>query len=276
MVGASKRVYHGAVSTHSRPKAAGSFCQIRKDQIICFNTQPPEGGWMAGYYAQEDKAQFQHTAARRRLVHLIPNLCRPQNVSTHSRPKAAGYYSCGIFYFRDGFQHTAARRRLDTDYIPALHTTISFNTQPPEGGWGFVSKQERAFLVSTHSRPKAAGFIVISLIVGQEVSTHSRPKAAGTVWAIPHWSLPCFNTQPPEGGWDNSNGEPLLYITVSTHSRPKAAGAAIPPASAKLCLFQHTAARRRLVFQRWLFVCDIGFQHTAARRRLALKLAAFD
>ena len=165
---------------------------------------------MAGYYAQEDKAQFQHTAARRRLVHLIPNLCRPQNVSTHSRPKAAGYYSCGIFYFRDGFQHTAARRRLDTDYIPALHTTISFNTQPPEGGW------------------------------------------------------------------DNSNGEPLLYITVSTHSRPKAAGAAIPPGSAHLCVFQHTAARRRLVFQRWLFVCDIGFQHTAARRRLALKLAAFD
>ena len=33
-----------------------------------------------------------------------------------------------------------------------------FNTQPPEGGWGFCAIVIDSFLlVSTHSRPKAAG-----------------------------------------------------------------------------------------------------------------------
>ena len=35
----------------------------------------------------------------------------------------------------------------------------SFNTQPPEGGWlGSLCKMLFICLVSTHSRPKAAGF----------------------------------------------------------------------------------------------------------------------
>ena len=34
---------------------------------------------------------------------------------------------------------------------------IGFNTQPPEGGWSRFIKTERFFIVSTHSRPKAAG-----------------------------------------------------------------------------------------------------------------------
>ena len=33
-----------AVSTLSRPKAAGSI-SIQRTVQICFNTQPPEGGW---------------------------------------------------------------------------------------------------------------------------------------------------------------------------------------------------------------------------------------
>ena len=56
-----------------------------------------------------------------------------------------------------------------------------------------------------------------------KVSTHSRPKAAGprAIWATPTSS--CFNTQPPEGGWDGlTKGNPMSI--VSTHSRPKAAG----------------------------------------------------
>ena len=45
----------------------------------------------------------------------------------------------------------------------AFHS--SFNTQPPEGGWVLqVAGQERRIVVSTHSRPKAAGiFIRLSL-----------------------------------------------------------------------------------------------------------------
>ncbi len=32
-----------------------------------------------------------------------------------------------------------------------------------------------------------------------------------------------FNSQPPEGGWQNVEG-PSIRLAVSTHSRPKAAG----------------------------------------------------
>ena len=82
----------------------------------------------------------------------------------------------------------------------AFHS--SFNTQPPEGGWVLqVAGQERRIVVSTHSRPKAAG---------QCYSQHQ-------AW----WY--CFNTQPPEGGWDFYPIIPLRR-GVSTHSRPKAAG----------------------------------------------------
>ena len=34
------------VSTHSRPKAAGDYFNYRCSRIWCFNTQPPEGGWI--------------------------------------------------------------------------------------------------------------------------------------------------------------------------------------------------------------------------------------
>ena len=35
--------------------------------------------------------------------------------------------------------------------------------------------------------------------------------------------LPCFNSQPPEGGWE-VNRTVMAAMLVSTHSRPKAAG----------------------------------------------------
>ena len=96
------------------------------------------------------------------------------------------------------FQHTAARRRLIW--------TVCRLDQP---------------LVSTHSRPKAAG--------GRR---HGRVSYA------------CFNTQPPEGGCfllrlDDDGGG------VSTHSRPKAADEIVAARDSGR-LFQHTAARRRL------------------------------
>ena len=56
----------------------------------------------------------------------------------------------------------------------------SFNTQPPEGGWGDRRIVEAAFNVSTHSRPKAAGKALRQLWQILRVSTHSRPKAAGS------------------------------------------------------------------------------------------------
>ena len=95
-----------AVSTHSRPKAAGARPTKRQCRPYRFNTQPPEGGWEQ--YSRALAAMglfilnfslfrlFQHTAARRRLGGSKRSAQRRMSVSTHSRPKAAG----SIFHFQ--------------------------------------------------------------------------------------------------------------------------------------------------------------------------------
>ena len=142
------------------------------------------------------------------------------------------------------FQHTAARRRLG--YAGSLLHGVPY--------------------VSTHSRPKAAG-------PSARFRAYARPfqhtaarrrlehhKNFGLAYArFQHTAARrrleknhqkyachcCFNTQPPEGGWDlflikpihhlgfNTQppeggwvyNDPILLIgKVSTHSRPKAAG----------------------------------------------------
>ena len=168
------------------------------------------------------------------------SLARLYRVSTHSRPKAAGNQFKQFGFVQFGFQHTAARRRLgaatgaDKTVLLFQHTAArrrldppflyrhlahsSFNTQPPEGGWAAQARLRGVFVVSTHSRLKAAGQSPKLLDVNLRVSTHSRLKAAGS--AI-------------ETSADKT--------IVSTHSRLKAAGPSLPitPASST---FQHTAA----------------------------------
>ena len=108
--------------------------------------------------------------------------CDLVDVSTHSRPKAAGFFVY-LFY----------------------NSALSFNTQPPEGGWFRVGSVCSCTCVSTHSRPKAAGSPQNLMYDGYVVSTHSRPKAAGNDNVIALGSTGGFNTQPPEGGW-------ILYL----------------------------------------------------------------
>ena len=76
-----------------------------------------------------------------------------------------------------------------------------FNTQPPEGGWYGLGLPKLTANVSTHSRPKAAGFGDFFGIHHASVSTHSRPKAAGLTVGTNYIDDDGFNTQPPEGGW---------------------------------------------------------------------------
>ena len=153
--------------------------------------------------------------------------------------------------------------------LPSVFCTGCFNTQPPEGGWVEIvttGKTQKLFQhtaarrrldvtsfvmwhilrVSTHSRPKAAGFHAPRQTSYSRVSTHSRPKAAGCKAYRLTFARFGFNTQPPEGGW-NRDGEMGSVVCG---------------------WFQHTAARRRLgsvcrqAYRNWTF------QHTAARRRL--------
>ena len=59
----------GLVSTHSRLKAAGRQYSLILSASLCFNTQPPKGGWQ----------EFVEFSRNNRTV------------STHSRLKAAGW-----------------------------------------------------------------------------------------------------------------------------------------------------------------------------------------
>ena len=147
-------------------------------------------------------------------------------VSTRSRPKAAGYG----YMVHNGvrrFQHAAARRRL-VMAIWCITALDGFNTQPPEGGW---------FTAFAGLNPQ------------QKVSTRSRPKAAGFSMNKCMNFYNSFNTQPPEGGWllvkvVEYTETPFQHAAarrrlgafisslhclglVSTRSRPKAAGASL-------------------------------------------------
>ena len=88
------------------------MCRLGFCVHACFNTQPPEGGWIIASKGTLSHETFQHTAARRRLAvsswnpfglllfqhtaarRRLVDITRPkisrQTVSTHSRPKAAG------------------------------------------------------------------------------------------------------------------------------------------------------------------------------------------
>ena len=143
------------VSTHSRPKAAVGTLK----SIVGFSV-------------------FQHTAARRRLHHQRPDpspggrfntqppeggciskyaLKGAENVSTHSRPKAAGVKKSprnSVVWF----QHTAARRRLPQQH-PRAGAIHRFNTQPPEGGWTFyVIDDSKTMFQHTAARRRLVPF----------------------------------------------------------------------------------------------------------------------
>ncbi len=81
--------FNDGVSTHSRPKAAGSYTTAPRSTPSRFNSQPPEGGWLSI-----------------KILYYAPI------VSTHSRPKAAGRARCKSSSPSTPFQLTAARRRL--------------------------------------------------------------------------------------------------------------------------------------------------------------------
>ena len=127
------------------------------------------------------------------------------------------------------FQHTAARRRLVSGKAFAIGFNRFQHTAARRRLAQDREKQHIRDIVSTHSRPKAAGESNGEENGSGEVSTHSRPKAAGY-----HYS---------------ENADTYL---VSTHSRPKAAGKA-GFEQLKSWLFQHTAARRRLVL--YMAIC---------------------
>ena len=79
--------------------------------------------------------KFQHTAARRRLV--LQNITEgaSKEVSTHSRPKAAGSVEI-VAETREAVVSTHSRPKAAGGVLGAVGVEcFRFNTQPPEGGW---------------------------------------------------------------------------------------------------------------------------------------------
>ena len=124
---------------------------------------------------------FQLTAARRRLA----NSQKPQRITIMT------------------FQLTAARRRLGPDNSPRCRTRLD---------------------VSTHSRPKAAGWYT--------------PQVARAIIR--------FNSQPPEGGWKRGFKQSLAIASFNSQP-PEGGWNVFLMLSKKQKWFQLTAARRRLV-----------------------------
>ena len=148
--------------------------------------------WMGG---------FQHAAARRRLGKANIAKRIGIDVSTRSRPKAAG--RCAVCQVDEVLVSTRSRPkaagvavdfgRCDFEVSTRSRPKAAgckrqlqhigggcFNTQPPEGGW-FKSDCAPYLkgIVSTRSRPKAAGRRFGATMPQTAVSTRSRPKAAG-------------------------------------------------------------------------------------------------
>ena len=103
-------------------------------------------------------------------------------------------------------------------------------------------------VVSTHSRPKAAGLLGAKKFKGEIVSTHSRPKAAGNL-TFDHKLFHAFQLTAARRRLDKPSKPTICLVLVSTHSRPKAAGDQLCN-NATSTLFQLTAARRRLESQK--------------------------
>ena len=78
------------VSTHSRPKAAGNMAKICESSLSGFNSQPPEGGWIISNQWFTGTNCFNSQPPEGGWLNNQQFIiCK--EVSTHSRPKAAGH-----------------------------------------------------------------------------------------------------------------------------------------------------------------------------------------
>ena len=119
---------------HTAARRRLEAIQDRQCRPVCFNTQPPEGGWQR----------------------FVGNFLQAHGFNTQP-PEGGWADGAKAMVYDILFQHTAARRRLASFYNKSSIKLLGFNTQPPEGGWLKNDSKLRIAYVSTHSRPKAAG-----------------------------------------------------------------------------------------------------------------------
>ena len=96
--------------------------------------------------------------------------------------------------------------------------------------------------ISTHSRAKAAGSGQSFAFIGNVISTHSRAKAAGCHLVFGQSHPDHFNSQPREGGWEQTRWD-FGEDSISTHSRAKAAGPKAYIFKIFQCISTHSRAK---------------------------------
>ena len=91
---------------------------------------------------------------------------------------------------------------------------------------------------------------MIALVFGIIHRFNTQPHEGGClIYGFKNNGCRCFNTQPHEGGCGYCRAGRVLSLGVSTHSRTKAA-ALRDLVMRDSYMFQHTAARRRLLRQK--------------------------
>ena len=132
------------VSTHSRPKAAGSGLIIPLYVLLWFQLTAARRRLVGRRLRLYTKIAFQLTAARRRLGAAARGVPPYIQVSTHSRPKAAGplYPMLAIPLQCFNSQPPEGGWLM---YAAATVKAKSFNSQPPEGGWFLTASMRFAF-----------------------------------------------------------------------------------------------------------------------------------
>ena len=244
-----------------------------------FNTQPPEGGWIGlrrevdfrdGFNTQPPEGGWSD-------VEILESIF---SVSTHSRPKAAGCKCARAKSITKSFQHTAARRRLPIT-TTCCGWLSSFNTQPPEGGWDIEYCRVEGTMVSTHSRPKAAGPPTVRaacMSLFQHTAARRRLGLSDWVYGVfrkfqhtaarrrlemvsgdKRYRVKFQHTVARRRLGKRTLRECARTCEVSTHSRPKAAGSSIKLVLSGYAVSTHSRpkaagfSKRHLLFKAWGF-----------------------
>ena len=169
-----------------------------------------------------DLFEFQHTAARRRLLYRTLAARRGGCVSTHSRPKAAAAMGLTTILVIASFNTQPPEGGCMLE-CASIASVMCFNTQPPEGGCRQLVHCAMRLTQFQHTAARRRLRYVCIGLGFIQVFQHTAARRRLQTQASRRSPISRFNTQPPEGG--------CVRISIKSVSFVK---------------FQHTAARRRL------------------------------
>ena len=190
------------------------------------------------------RLKFQHTAARRRLGAQRRQKTHRRPVSTHSRPKAAGFDMLRLIAPLIVSTHSRPKAAGPAIKKHRLHRR-GFNTQPPEGGWATGANSSLYWAAFQHTAARRRLDKKLSKNSADNPFQHTAARRRlGRLKSI-YQKHRRFNTQPPEGGWNDMSVRSFRWDGFNT--QPPEGGWPVDSFRRRRSrTFQHTAARRRL------------------------------